>query len=446
MNRRPISTHLILLFFSTVTIASAQQNARVMTLNQCIETGLLRNISIIRAENAVVGAESRKMQSYGNFLPTLDASASWSRADKAQVRYRNEQMYVSNNSYTASLRSGLSIFDGFANVATVQQSIRNQHGASFDLARTKQDITFQIQAAYYNVLRFKRLKLATVENMKRSRKQLERIQEMNRVGSVPLADVYRQQVQVGRDELTLIQTDNDVKNSLADLAFLIGLRASDQFDVEESAIENGIDSIAIREFRRGLASEANLYEKAIESRADYLSAREQRDAADNSVTIARSGYYPSLDAFAQYGWSDFDLNEFVKEIGKKDYFTVGLSLSIPILGGLRTSNAVEQALIVRRNAEENVSMLERQISVELRKALNQLDAAEKNIETTNRNLIAATEDLRMAEERYAIGTGTLLDQITANASFIAAQTDRLNSIFNYLTARKQVEYYLGISS
>ena len=439
-----LKSTLTFLMIVTVHLSFAQNsNPQKYSLTKCVEVGLKNNINIIRSENALLSSGAQKKQAFGALIPSVDASATWTRSDREQYRIRNNQFFTSRDNFSASLQANLTLFDGFANLATVDQAIMNQRSTEFDLQRTKQDIIFQVQAQYYNVLRFKQLLTVSEENLKRSRKQLERIVEFNRVGSVPLADVYRQQVQVGRDELSLIQADNDVKNSIADLVFLIGVKQQENFDIEEPAVDALVDSIVVKEFHNQLRDYNKVVRQAIGDRADYSSVLEQRLSSQVGVRIARSGYFPSISAFASYGWSDPEASEFFKDIKTKDIFSYGLSLNIPILSNFRTSSAVEQAIISERNAHENVYQLERQIGVQIKKAMNQLEAAEKNIETARRNLFAAREDLRIAEERYAIGAGTLLDQITANTSFIAAQSDNVNSIYNYLTARKQVEYYIG---
>ncbi len=444
-----IRTNAIVAFLFILPFAAPQPShaqvpaSQKYTLDKCIEMGLVRNLNIIMAENAVVSAQSQKLQAWGAFVPSLNGSLNWSHSDQDQSIFRNNVLITSRDNFSARISSGLTLFDGMANIATVDQSILNKQGSEYTLARTKQDITYQIQAGYYNVLRDKQLLATAQENLSRSKQELERIQELNRVGSVPLADVYRQQVVVGQAELAVINADNDEKNARADLAYLVGLKATEDFDVVEMAGAGEIDSVVIRDFRTKIRNYETAVQEAIRNRADYRSAETALRSAEQGVTIARAGYYPSLSASAGYGWSDFELSTFFPDRTKNDAFSVGLTLSIPILSNFRTSSGVEQALVAKQNADENMKQVEREITVTLKKGMNQLEAAEKNIEQARRNLVSTREDLRVAQERYAVGAGTLLDQVTANTSYISAQSDNVNAIFNYYIARRQVEYLIG---
>jgi outer membrane protein len=164
-------------------------------------------------------------------------------------------------------------------------------------------------------------------------------------------------------------------------------------------------------------------------------------SSEKSVGIAQSGHYPSLSAFAGFGWGNTELKEFTN----KDYtrFQYGLQLQVPIFSRFLVSSAVQNAEIEKIDAQTTVSTLQRSISADMRKALNNLASAEKNLDITKRTLVSAQEDQRIATERYSLGAGTLLDVIVANSNLTAAQSDAVNGTFNYLIARKQVEYQLG---
>lgn len=165
-------------------------------------------------------------------------------------------------------------------------------------------------------------------------------------------------------------------------------------------------------------------------------------SADKSITIARSGHYPSLTAFAQYGWSNLELRDFETY----DRFTYGLSLSVPIFSGFQVSTSVQRSQIQLRDAEDADAQLRRSIATEVRKALNNLESYALNLDIAAKKLLSAKEDQRIAEERYNLGSGTLLDMLTAGANLRLAESDVVNARFSYITAQRLMDYTLGRTS
>jgi outer membrane protein len=79
----------------------------------------------------------------------------------------------------------------------------------------------------------------------------------------------------------------------------------------------------------------------------------------------------------------------------------------------------------------------------VRKGLLDLDAARKSWDVSEKVLVSASEDRKIAEERYNLGAGTLLDLLVANASLVNAQATRVNAIAGYLIAKFNLEYVIG---
>jgi outer membrane protein len=101
------------------------------------------------------------------------------------------------------------------------------------------------------------------------------------------------------------------------------------------------------------------------------------------------------------------------------------------------------AIAGRRIAEIGLTQTERDIYAQLRKAILDFEAARKQYEVSQKGLTSATEDRKIAEEKYNLGAGTLLDLLTANAGLVQAQVNLVNSVYNYITAKKNVEYTIG---
>ncbi len=422
------------------TTLSAQETAMTpFTLEKCIDVGLKHNIEVLRARNNIERSKTFRTQAMGDFLPSISARGSWTRYDRDQIGFRGNELFTSRNSYSYNVQAGITIFDGMRNFNTVDQSLLEYEASEQGFKRTRENIVFMVQQGYFNVLRFEQLVKVAESNLERSRGQLERIREMNSVGSVPQADVYRQQVTVGNDELAVIEARNNAQNALVDLQSLLGIEPTRTFSLVRDGVPSEITSTDVQAYRGTLVSFENMVDNAMQSRADMRQSLLSVESAEKGVSIASSGHYPSVSAFAQYTWNNLELAAF----DQYDRFFYGVSVNVPIFSNFQVSTNVERSEIALKDAEYTREQLRRTIATDIMRALNDLEMAEKNLEISSKKLQSAREDQRTAQERYNLGAVTLLDMITANANFTLAESDVVNARFNYLVARKQMDYQLG---
>jgi len=428
----------IVALFATALSASGQDQGKALTLNECIEIGLQNNLAMLRAQYDVRSAQSSRLQAIGKFTPLINVGGSYTRADADQVRFRANQIVVSRNNFSYYATARFTVFDGMANIASIDQSLDDLKGAEYKEFQTRQDIVFKVTESYFNVLRNQQLLKVSEENLKRSREQLDKIKAMNEVGSVPLADVYNQQVQVGRDELSVIQAKNNLENSRLDLVYYLGVDMQD-VNINDPSIPEDISLSDIQAFRASLPSSEMLLEEAVKKRADVKNAEMAVRSAEKGKTIAWSGYMPVVSFFAQYNWNNIVWRDFLLY----DRAFYGLDISWSVFDRFQTQNQIEQADIRLRIAEDTYNETKRLVKVQLRKALNDLEVAEQNLDVTAKNLKATEEDVRLARERYVLGSATILDQIVAEANYTAAQGDRVNAVYNFHIVKKKIMYYLG---
>ncbi|HTY01023.1 MAG TPA: TolC family protein [Bacteroidota bacterium] len=425
--------------------------SKVLTLSEAKAMALERNLSVVQADNNVSSAQGSVLAAYGSYLPTLSASATAERYQSqrpaSQPVYFNGIPISSGssgltvqNQFTTNVSVNYLLFDGLNREGQFNRAKMNAVSTEHVGQRTRQSVIYQVESDYLNVLRNQQLVSVNEENLKRDNRQLERIVESNKVGAAAIADVYRQQSTVAADELAVITAQNNYDGAKADLLALVGLNAGEDYTITDSTVSTVVTKADIDSTTKAYSDIAALSQRAMDARPDYLSANEQLSAAESGVTSARSGYFPSISAFA--GWGLGPATE-LNTIGDYRGLNWGLQLRWNLFDAFQTNQSLQSALTQQRNAQVNLSQTQLNIMVDVKKALLNLDAARKQYQVSQDGVRSATEDRKIAEEKYNLGAGTLLDLLTASANLVNAQANLVNASYNYLISKKNVEYVIG---
>lgn len=425
---------VVLLSLAFSASAFSQEKKLLLSIEDAVKIAMEHNVSVIEALNSYNSAlASTKTKTWGNNLPTLSANTNYRRSSEPVTTFVNEATKTSQNSYSYSLDANYVVFNGFKNWEEKKQFKAIETESNLTYERTKQTVKLDVYRQYFDVLKKQQLLKVRKENLKRSSEDLKKVEEMHKIGSVPLSDVYKQKVLVGNDKLGLINGENDLNIARATLNSLIGIEVN---------TEIVLDEVDLTMVDQDLQYEQLMY-VAIDNRKDLKAAAQAVNSSKSGLTISKSGFYPTLSVFSSYSWSDLFSPNSTEDITDNDRLDLGLNLSIPIFNGFETQAATviaEQNLITSKSRYEST---QRTVSLEVKTTILNVNAAKENIKVTQETLKSATEDLRLATERYNIGAGTILDVITANASFVEAESNNIQAAYDYLLAREELKLATG---
>lgn len=437
----------LILAIITIALAIPVSAQKLLTLQEAVTIALQRNTSLIKVKNTFETSESSLKSAYGDLIPTLGANAGWSfqrinDAGSVQRDFLGNEVatpasQVDNRSYSAGIGGSVTLFNGLANIANISQKKDNLKATEYNIEKKKQDVVYEATNYYYLVLNAEELMKVREENVKYYQKFYETVNERNRLGIVAKADVYTAQVQLGNAELLLIQAQNNYQTSMSSLLNYLGLDVLEDFKVVNPFGAQGLmDSDSYLNDYDNVRAMVN---SALDTRFDFKSQQLAVSSAESGLTIARSGLFPSLTGSYSYSSA---ASKYDKLFDRK-VFNVSLSLNFPIFSNWNTENSIQFAQVNLKNAKEDLLALERLIKIEVKQGFLDLSAAKKSLDVATKNVTAAEETRKINQERYNLGSGTILEVLQADRDYTDAQRSKINATFDYYIKRDKLNNSLG---
>jgi outer membrane protein len=424
--------------------ASAQ---RVITFDEAVQIALQQSVTLRRAENTVRTQRATLSQEKSSLLPSLNASSSTSRNWGLTFDQTTLQLVTqSSDRFSMSANASLNLFNGFADVAGIEQAKLNLAAEEESFTRTQQSVVFNVISSYLQVILNREQIGIRQEDLTSQQGQLSSIEEFVRVGARPVSDLYQQQAVVAASEATLLNAERDLQLSETRLIQVLQLDPLGAYTFEAPSS----DEIPL--LPRQYAAD-DLLRSAFERRRDLRAQELAIDASAQSIRISRAGYLPRLNLTGgvSTGYSSLSVDPFTREsksfgsqLEDNRSESVGLSLNIPIFDRFVTKNSVERARVQYDNARLDLENLRQTIALEVRQAYLDYETAVKRLDVTDKQVRASAQALEVEEERYAVGASTLVELTQARARYVDSASQRVQAIFQFHFQHKVIEYYQGI--
>lgn len=439
---------LLLTIFFFVSISLQAQDAKEISLNEAIDIALKNNYQLKQARNNLDLAEKSMYSEYADFLPSISAGMSGGSTKGQQlVRQGDTQIFQDNitNGFSGSLSADLPLFNGFDNILSLRINKADKLSFEESLQRARENVIFNTASSFLQVLLNKELLEIARENLASSQKQLEQVKAQVEVGSRPTVDLYNQESTVASNELTVTRRENSLQ--ISRLALIRQLQIDPLGDY--SFITPDLDTENMNPDTGTGYSIEKLVEQAMENRSDLKSEVANLRTLELQLRQTKYDLFPTLNASADIS-SSYSDQYFGGGVSFSDQFydqnvtqSIGFSLNIPIFNNWNRMNRIQTAKINLKNAELGLENTKLQIIQEVNQAYSDYTSYMKELESTQKALVAAEKTYETQQERYQVGAGTLIELSDANAQYVQAQANRAQAVFNFIFQKKLLDYYLG---
>lgn len=355
MRKFIFGTILMMYFLSS---AQEVQKVQELSLDECINVALERNIGLKRAKNNELIAKANRFQAIMNFFPSVSAGINYDYFlgnffDQNAAR----QVSSTTNSSNPNLSANATLFNGFSNQYLLKQRINEERSAKANVDNAVLNVRANVLSSYLDVvLSQENLKIAE-ERVELLENQLDREEKRVSVGVGNLDAVYNLRSQLSNEKQNLIDARNLVESTKLTLIQSMQLDPKNRYEVRP-------EFIAEEDLLADLEPFDLILGEALELNPLIEGAEADRKSAKYNLKSNSAQRFPTITAFGRIG-SNYSSNgalnpetgafepdaSFGDQLRFNEFEYLNFSLNIPIFNRWRTNTNVQVAKVGVLNAD-----------------------------------------------------------------------------------------------
>jgi len=399
------------------------QTVQPITLQQALALARRNNRTLQTAILTLERSQAAVREAQAARYPTgsLDTQLSRTDSPNAQLSNQRQPSQLRQGTVTTSLNGTLGVNYGLytsglraARIRAAEEQLRFDQ---LDVERQSQQISLDITNAYYDLQQADAQVDIAQAALRDAERSLRDAQLLERAGLGTQFDVLQSQVQVAnanQDLTTAISQQSIARRRLAQLLSLsqtVGVTAADPIGVAGSWTLPLEDTIIL----------------ALRNRAELEQQLARRNLSEQQQRVALASVRPQVNLFANYNALDL----FNDNLGAAGGLALGANLTWNFFDGGAARARADQERANQAIAETQFADIRNQIRLQVEQAYFNLNASQRNIQTSGVAQQQATRSLELARLRFNAGVGTQTDVINAQTELTRARGNQLRAIIDY---------------
>nr|WP_299387850.1 TolC family protein [Allomuricauda sp.] len=419
------------LLLLSVGMGIAQE--QTLSKEEAIDLTLANNLGIQVARNTQRIDDNNADLLNSGYLPTLTANAGGSidrQNTEGQLGNGDSRTAdgVETRRYNASLNLNYTLFDGLGRHYNYKSFKERSQQSELEVQQTIENTILQLFTVYYEVARLTENTQNLEQALEISKERLKRAEYQFDYGQNTGLDVLNAEVDINTDSINLINSRQQLRNTMRDLNLILNRELSTTFMADTTV-----------NFVSGLEMES-IHNEAKENNIRLRIAEKEISINKLNYKAAKGGYLPTIGLTGSYGWNESNNNSPLAFVIQNTATGVsgGINLTWNLFDGGRTITSVKNTKI----GYENQELLEKQIALEVERdirnawdsytnALYVLEVQEKNLQTT-------LDNFNRTDERYKLGQITSIEFRQAQLNLLNAELAQSQAKYSAKLAELQM--------
>ncbi|WP_170982860.1 TolC family protein [Dyadobacter frigoris] len=434
----PIKKSFYILIFAALSFSVRAQQR--LTLKQCIDYGLTHHRSTAVYRNDVDAAGYKAKEAQAAYLPSVNITSTIDDNIKVQQQVIPAGVFGPTDikvAFTKRFNSNAfaqvdqTIFDKSLLTGLKANKIALKE-AQLTGEQNEETLIYNISNAYYQIFVYRQQLALLKTNLGTYQQQLTISKLQLEKGVAMESDVNKIQVNYNNTNSQVLSAESDLELAHNQLRNAMGYAINDSLQIEYFVLDEPSADQA-----RTALGDFSSFNAA--NRIDFKLSEVKIALLDIDQARIRATAIPKLTAYAKYGGIGFGDNPGESFSSISDYAAVGIKLSIPVFDGFKRNAQYNQARIKQVNARENLKIDQETFHLEYNNARTKLIKAQSTLDNDKGNISLAESVFKSTDLQYQKGVAGLTDWLNSQYSLKEAQSNYLNSLYNFLIAKIDLE-------
>ena len=437
---------IIIICFISITGSSFAQNKKADTvqffnLDQCIVYALQNQPAVLQSSIEINIAKKTNFINLSNWLPHAGINGSYTHYNQLPTTFALN----SSNPSGPLIKENPGVVNSFIPSLSVTQTIINPdvlyaaksahlivQQAKQSSDSTKIGIIANVSKAFYSLLFTMEQLNVLKEDTVRLAKNLSDTYHQYLGGIVDKTDYKEAFISLNNSKAQLKQASGSVKPQYFNLKQLMGFPPEKEFSVVFDTLQM-MKEIAFDTTQK----------LQFEKRIDYQLLETVKNLQQQNVNYYKYQFLPSMSAFYDYNYQ-YTSNPFTNDLTRPyPYSYVGATISIPLFSGMQRIENVQKAKLQGQLIDLALTNLKSRIYTEYSSALANYKSNLYELKVLEDNVAMAKDVYGVISLQYKQGVIAYLNVITAESNLISSEISYLNSLFNVLMSKVDLEKAMG---
>ena len=296
---------------------------------------------------------------------------------------------------------------------------------------TRQDIILAVDQAFYSVLETKALLKVAQDTVKARQNLVDRVQALTDAKLRSDIDLSFAKVDLARAKLLMLDSESSYDASISTLSAILGYPDKQDFSIVESPSQT---------MAPPAGDPVPLIQQAMQLRPEILSMRNEVTAAEKFGRSEHDLWFPTISGIGVVGGAP------VRDPNITSWYgAAGVNVNIPVFNGFLFNARAKSADLETEAKRKRLQDLQDNVARDVRNSWLDTNKAFERLSVTQQLREQAELSLELADARYKLGLGTIVEFSQAELQQTDAELQDTDAHYQYILSQIVLAYEMGLT-